>query len=1163
MDEQQDPEVLEDTNAIFPFNPVQLINSVAMEIGSQQRDAEKLAIQHGVPNYYKTQSRVDYDVVQAVIDGQDITTEHATEKTEIGFSDWLGAQYRLSQWAASGRKEAREEFYKTHYDSEFTEKTLNTLLDNYGILDSTTRKRFEGVHSMDSFNYVYEDLIDDMCSIDLLKSDDSLARSMLGFGLNIVDDIVVHPVKFLAETAAAAAITAVTGGAGAVAITAANFGIRAKKVLKYANALTASGFTGATFAVGDAVVGQDTAYGRHASSEELSDVAMRGFVVGAAFGGAGLMARAAWNKLAPVVYDKVLQRFNLVSKTEENIVADEIAHVIDTGSATATSQEALVKVVGDPNSFDNSYGNKAWNWFKNELYNGRILGGLFESPISKCSRSESETVQKLGLAIFRTNRLTNAQKINPAEAYTTRSVEAGMDYSRGWQATVLSRRDDFVAKAIKQGISEEEFVNSVNLCYRYCVDGLTVVEENNLRAQYGELVFEAADYIKFQKLELLKRMQDAGLTNIKGLELEQTIADKTVTGSRTTVNLTSEFIETGKQKLQRSNHLTHVWNMSKVADNPQKLVDILVEEKKLHSLLEGRKKITNKALEKWNQEAKESVDQMILRSQGQEFVIDSVNYSNDGFINILPEELRTRTIHVDESVLGDLVIQDPFLVVTHEIKNVVSRSEQKRVLNEIGYESWNDAVNGIKSEFEIKVKEAGNDFKLINQLRQSENEAIKLTHDIHDLINGCYNWDVPVWVAKSASIVRNLHAITHLGLVIVSQLDNPANLVAEVGIPKALKLHMSMLGQGISALRSGLKSEQAEEFKRFGICCAHEWENLAMRYANGLEANYSMRATNTFEKWLDRADKKTGAFANRVIRTTGSAAFDDMYRRTYGEYVVDRILSDCEKGYKKLSKKEQQYLASLRISEEMSDKIAEQFKIHGKLEDGQRYARSSLWTDKEAELTLASALSTAVNSTIVMPGRGAMPIWMRHPFANMFLQFKSFIFSYSSGMAQRGLNGELAHPYQYLFSAIALNTASKYLKSIINDNPYRDGVADQDLWSDGLKDLPFWGAWVEMGKMFVDTANAYVKNQAHGLASELIRNFAPLGITERIFTAGKLVTGHPISEQKADELLYQLGFGTVAMRYFTNQVGREIARSTGGRMKKTRAQRAYEERGGI
>ncbi len=1153
MDEQ--PEVSEDTNAIFPFNPIsQQIDLVATQINSQQKEAEQLAKQYGVPNHYQSQRHIiDYDTVQGVIDGQEIRTEHVIEKTEIGFSDWLGAKYNLSQWAASGRKEKREEFYCTHYDSEFNANTLNTLLDNYGIMDPAIRQRFNGVHSMDSFNYVYEDLIEDMRSIDILQKDDSLARSMLGFGINFVDDVVIHPIKFLAETAVASAFTVVTGGAGAAAIATAKFGIRAKKALQYTNILTASGFSGATFAVGDAIVGQDTAYGRASTNEELSDVALRGFAVGTAFGGAGLMARSVWNKLAPVVYDKVLQRFNLVSKTEKNIVVDEIAHIIDTGSATATSQEALVKAVVDPNSFENSLGNKAWIWFKNYLYNGRVLGGIFENPISKCSRSKSAIVQKLGLAMFRTNRLTNAQKVNPAEAYTTRSVEASMDYARGWQATVLTRRDEFVAKAIKQGMAEEEFVNKVNSCYRYCVDGLSIVEENNLRDTYGELIFEAADYIKFQKLELLKRMQDAGLTNIKGLELKQTIADKAVIGSRTTVNLTSEFIETGKQKLKRSNHLTHVWDMSKVADNPQKLVDLLVEQKKLHSLLEGRKRVTKQAIKKWNQEARNIVDQMILRSQGQEFVID---------INMLPEELRTRTIYIDESVLGDLVIQDPFLIVTHEIKNVVSRSEQKRVLNEMGYDTWDDVVNGIKAEFETKVKEAGNDFKLINQLRQSENAAIRLTHDVHDLINGCYNWDVPVWVAKSASIVRNLHAITHLGLVIVSQLDNPVNIVAEVGIPKALKLHMSMLGQGISASLIELKKEQLAEFTRCGICCAHEWENLALRYANGLEANYSMRATNIFEKWLDRIDKRTGAFANRIIRITGSASFDDLYRKAYGGYVVDRLLDVSAKGYEQLSKKEQQYLSSLRISKEMSERIAEQFKLYGKIEDGQRYARSSQWTDKEAELTLAGALSTAVNFTIVMPGRGTMPLWMRHPFANMFFQFKSFIFSYSAGMGQRLLNGELAHPYQYLFSAIALNTMSKYLKSILNDNPYRDGVVDRDLWSDGLKDLPFWGAWAEIGKMFADVASAYIKNQAHGLSSELIKNFAPLGISDRIFTAGKLITGKPVSEQRADELLYQLGFGTVAMRYFTNQVGRSIARKTGGRMKKARSLRAYEERGG-
>jgi hypothetical protein len=121
----------------------------------------------------------------------------------------------------------------------------------------------------------------------------------------------------------------------------------------------------------------------------------------------------------------------------------------------------------------------------------------------------------------------------------------------------------------------------------------------------------------------------------------------------------------------------------------------------------------------------------------------------------------------------------------------------------------------------------------------------------------------------------------------------------------------------------------------------------------------------------------------------------------------------------KLDKAERAYMAYLGIDGEMASRIAEQFKKYGVKENGIHGGNVSEWDDDLARRAFGAALNKDTDRTIVKPGMGDVPLWMKTNTGRLLTQFKSF------GVAshQRVLIAGLQERPRRLMEGMVLGTA--------------------------------------------------------------------------------------------------------------------------------------------
>jgi hypothetical protein len=123
--------------------------------------------------------------------------------------------------------------------------------------------------------------------------------------------------------------------------------------------------------------------------------------------------------------------------------------------------------------------------------------------------------------------------------------------------------------------------------------------------------------------------------------------------------------------------------------------------------------------------------------------------------------------------------------------------------------------------------------------------------------------------------------------------------------------------------------------------------------------------------------------------------------------------------YDKLDKAEKAYMAYLGIDETTAARIAEQFTKHGVTDNGIHGGNVSEWDDDIARRAFGAALNKDTDRTIVKPGMGDVPLWMKTNTGRLLTQFKSF------GVAshQRVLIAGLQERPRRLMEGMVLGTA--------------------------------------------------------------------------------------------------------------------------------------------
>lgn len=139
-----------------------------------------------------------------------------------------------------------------------------------------------------------------------------------------------------------------------------------------------------------------------------------------------------------------------------------------------------------------------------------------------------------------------------------------------------------------------------------------------------------------------------------------------------------------------------------------------------------------------------------------------------------------------------------------------------------------------------------------------------------------------------------------------------------------------------------------------------------------------------FERFMGNA-------ARGFVRASGMAFWNDWQRMFASAFTENRVARNLLTDYGKLSDSERRYMAHIYIDQNMHERMRAQVEATGGLDQGFWHSGTEKWTDEEAKRTFWAGLNKDVNSKIVTPGAGDLPLFMRTPTGRMMMQFKSFV----------------------------------------------------------------------------------------------------------------------------------------------------------------------------
>jgi hypothetical protein len=172
----------------------------------------------------------------------------------------------------------------------------------------------------------------------------------------------------------------------------------------------------------------------------------------------------------------------------------------------------------------------------------------------------------------------------------------------------------------------------------------------------------------------------------------------------------------------------------------------------------------------------------------------------------------------------------------------------------------------------------------------------------------------------------------------------------------------------------------------------HTRANLLM-----MSAEDSVSSVGKTARWMDAGTRNFSKLTGMAYWNSGLKQFTAiMYADEIGR-LANRTFNN-----KSMSKGDISRLASARISESDWNLIAREYAKHGSREGGLYIPNIDQW-DQTARDIFSSALLREVDSSVIAPGAGDLPLAARTPVGKVISQFKSFILTAHNKIFLAGL----------------------------------------------------------------------------------------------------------------------------------------------------------------
>lgn len=330
------------------------------------------------------------------------------------------------------------------------------------------------------------------------------------------------------------------------------------------------------------------------------------------------------------------------------------------------------------------------------------------------------------------------------------------------------------------------------------------------------------------------------------------------------------------------------------------------------------------------------------------------------------------------------------------------------------------------------------------RLDKARTDTIRDVVGIRDRLRGTYKLpsDPSSLVLRAGRIARNINYVRLLGGMTVSAVPDMAKVVFTHGMVSTFRDGFIPMVRNFKAFRLA-----GEEVKSAGTALDMVLDSRTMAMADIVD---EFGHHSKFERGLSALSSKFGIVSLMAPWNAAMKQFSGLVTMTNVLKAAERVAAG------KGTQKDITRLAASGIDEDLAQRIAKQYGIHGDEQDGVLLAKAGDWHDKGAREAFRAAVVRDVDRIIVTPGQDK-PLWMSTELGKTVGQFKSFAVSSMQRTMLAGLQQRDAATLNGLLLMMGLGGVTYAIKEKVSGREVSD---DPAIWAAEAFDRSGISGWL-------------------------------------------------------------------------------------------------------
>jgi len=416
--------------------------------------------------------------------------------------------------------------------------------------------------------------------------------------------------------------------------------------------------------------------------------------------------------------------------------------------------------------------------------------------------------------------------------------------------------------------------------------------------------------------------------------------------------------------------------------------------------------------------------------------------------NSLKGVFKARSIDVPDEIIAKYLVNDIDDILTQYVKMVSNDIEMAK---KFGNVDMSLQIAAIKKEANTLISKAKTQ-KEKNDLAKRLANDIEALSAMRDIMRGTYGLaqDPYAITSRTARVALEFNNYVSLGGATFASLADSGRVVMVNGLTDTFKV-----------LRL-----QVKDYKT--------WKStIAENQLSGTGTDLHLQSTvlqlsgmQNLPPRFSRPEKVTGYLSNAYFMFNLLSPWNHWIKNVTGTVVQHKLVGDALllTGKKSGSKiKAQERFNKGGLSQADATYIATQWAKHGDVVEGVNILNTHLWDNAPRLRNMRAAIAKDVDTTIVTPSVGDMPLWAHNQWGRLAAQYKSFSIAAANKVLIPALQYKDAHQLMGLLMMVYIGGTVSSLRSKMNNAPGPENV--EEFVVDGIDQSGVLGWFFQANNM--------------------------------------------------------------------------------------------------